>query len=214
MDYSPIRLAILDSDKLMMDAVEFGLRSLSNRIQPVVTATAWRELFVDGEFGIDVVVLDLDHAGESPTPLKIESLIARGAKVLATSLRPEPELIRVALDAGAHGYVCKAEGFDALADGIRAVTDKGSYLSEMMEFVMASAEPAPYPKLTKQEVRVLALYGNGEPIKAVASKLEIAHETARTYVKQIRAKLASAGFDVSDKVALHQFAVKYRLLEA
>jgi DNA-binding CsgD family transcriptional regulator len=65
----------------------------------------------------------------------------------------------------------------------------------------------PTPKLSAQERRVMALYGAGEPVKAVAYQLGISDETAKSYLKRIREKYRMAGFDVGTKVALRKRAI-------
>ena len=50
----------------------------------------------------------------------------------------------------------------------------------------------------------MALYGAGEPVKAVAFQLGISEETAKSYLKRIREKYRVAGFDVGTKVGAAQ----------
>ena len=61
--------------------------------------------------------------------------------------------------------------------------------------------------LSAQERRVMALYGAGQPVKAVAFQLGISEETAKSYLKRIREKYRVAGFDVGTKVALRKRAI-------
>jgi DNA-binding CsgD family transcriptional regulator len=68
------------------------------------------------------------------------------------------------------------------------------------------------PKLSAQERRVMALYGGGEPVKAVAYQLGISEETAKSYLKRIREKYRVAGYDVGTKVALRKRALQDGIL--
>ncbi len=58
----------------------------------------------------------------------------------------------------------------------------------------------------------MALYGGGEPVKAVAYQLGISEETAKSYLKRIREKYRVAGFDVGTKVALRKRAIQDGIL--
>jgi two-component system, NarL family, uhpT operon response regulator UhpA len=53
----------------------------------------------------------------------------------------------------------------------------------------------------------MALYGAGQPVKAVAFQLGISEETAKSYLKRIREKYRASGFDVGTKVALRKRAI-------
>ena len=58
----------------------------------------------------------------------------------------------------------------------------------------------------------MALYGAGEPVKAVAFQLSISEETAKSYLKRIREKYRVAGIDVGTKVALRKRAIQDGIL--
>ena len=58
----------------------------------------------------------------------------------------------------------------------------------------------------------MALYGAGEPVKAVAYQLGISEETAKSYLKRIREKYRIAGIDVGTKVALRKQAISDGIL--
>lgn len=209
-----IRLGVLDSDRLMTDGLSAWLESFSARVELVTVASQWSDLFIDGQFPYDVVLFDVTMAEKISMPVKLESMAARGVKTLAMSATPDPVIVDGAFAAGVNGYVAKTEGMLAVSEAVRGVFDTGTFLSPEVGAVLAAhrAVGAPLPKLTKQEIRVLALYAQGRTMKNVAYDLTISQETARTYVKQLRQKLADAGFNVSDKVSLHQFAVNHGLL--
>jgi DNA-binding NarL/FixJ family response regulator len=210
-----IRLGVLDRDRMMTDGLSAWLESFSDRVELVNVASSWEGLFIGTEFPYDVVLMDVTMAEDLSMPMKFQSVAGRGAKTLAMSPEPDPVIVQGAIAAGAHGYVAKTEGLMAVADAIRQVADTGSHISgEVTALLTLAAEQAPLPPLTKQEIRVLALYAQGHTMKHVAYDLSISSETARTYMKQLRQKCLDAGYNVSDKVSLHQFAVKAGLLQA
>ena len=82
----------------------------------------------------------------------------------------------------------------------------------LLDLALNAGEVGGSPKLSAQERRVMALYGGGEPVKAVAFQLSISEETAKSYLKRIREKYRVAGFDVGTKVALRKRAIEDGIL--
>ena len=103
------------------------------------------------------------------------------------------------------GRDMKSEPVENIIEAIRAARVGESYLTPELE--VALAEEGAVPKLSAQERRVMALYGAGQPVKAVAFQLGISEETAKSYLKRIREKYRAAGFDVGTKVALRKRAI-------
>jgi two-component system uhpT operon response regulator UhpA len=113
--------------------------------------------------------------------------------------------VREALGAGALGYLVKSEPVETIVEAIRAAQRGESYLSRELEEALDDDGAA--PRLSAQERRVMALYGAGQPVKAVAFQLGISEETAKGYLKRIREKYRLAGYDVGTKVALRKRAI-------
>jgi DNA-binding NarL/FixJ family response regulator len=119
----------------------------------------------------------------------------------------EPAVVREALAAGALGYLVKSEDAEMIVEAIRAATKGESFISAELDLALNAGDVGGAPKLSAQERRVMALYGAGEPVKAVAFQLGISDETAKSYLKRIREKYRVAGYDVGTKVALRKRAI-------
>jgi len=207
--HQPIRLALVDDHRMLLGALTEWIRGAADDIEMVAAVTTWPELLTHPEFPVDVVLLDLDLKDNIPVSLKIATLKTTGVKTVLMSTYSEPALVREALAAGALGYLVKSEEASMIVDAIRAAYNGKSYISAELDYALNSSANADTasPRLSAQERRVMALYGAGEPVKAVAYQLGISEETAKSYLKRIREKYRLAGYDVGTKVALRKRAI-------
>ena len=208
---SPIRLAIVDDHRMLLGALTEWIRSAADDISMVAAVTTWPELLTHPEFPVDVVLLDLDLKDNIPVSLKISTLKTTGVKTVLMSTYSEPALVREALAAGALGYLVKSEEASMIVEAIRAAHNGESFISAELDLALTGGSEGS-PRLSAQERRVMALYGAGEPVKAVAHQLGISEETAKSYLKRIREKYRLAGHDVGTKVALRKRAVRDSIL--
>ncbi|ROQ41356.1 LuxR family two component transcriptional regulator [Frondihabitans sp. PhB188] len=207
-----IRLALVDDHKMLLGALSEWIRSAADDISMVCAVASWPELLTHPEFPVDVVLLDLDLKDNLPISLKISTLKTAGVKTVLMSTYSEPNVVREALAAGALGYLVKSEDAEMIVEAIRNASVGESYISAELDLALNAAEVGGVPKLSAQERRVMALYGGGEPVKAVAYQLGISEETAKSYLKRIREKYRVAGFDVGTKVALRKRAIQDGIL--
>jgi DNA-binding NarL/FixJ family response regulator len=207
-----IRLALVDDHKMLLGALSEWIRGAASDISMVAAVASWPELLTHPEFPVDVVLLDLDLKDNIPISLKINTLKTTGVKTVLMSTYSEPNVVREALAAGALGYLVKSEDAEMIVEAIRAAAGGESYISAELDLALNAAEIGGVPKLSAQERRVMALYGGGEPVKAVAYQLGISEETAKSYLKRIREKYRVAGFDVGTKVALRKRALQDGIL--
>jgi DNA-binding NarL/FixJ family response regulator len=207
-----IRLALVDDHKMLLGALTEWIRGAASDISMVAAVTTWPELLTHAEFPVDVVLLDLDLTDNIPISLKISTLNTTGVKTVVMSTYSEPNVVREALAAGALGYLVKSEDADMIVEAIRAATRGESYVSAELDLALNAGTVGGAPKLSAQERRVMALYGGGEPVKAVAFQLSISEETAKSYLKRIREKYRVAGIDVGTKVALRKRAIQDGIL--
>ncbi|TFC42585.1 response regulator transcription factor [Cryobacterium sp. TMT1-21] len=203
---NPIRLALVDDHRMLLGALTEWIRGAADDISMVAAVTTWPELLTHPEFPVDVVLLDLDLKDNIPVSLKISTLKTAGVKTVLMSTYSEAGLVREALAAGALGYLVKSEEATMIVEAIRAAYDGESFISAELDEALSNGANGS-PRLSAQERRVMALYGAGEPVKAVAHQLGISEETAKSYLKRIREKYRLAGFDVGTKVALRKQAI-------
>jgi two-component system uhpT operon response regulator UhpA len=197
---------------MLLGALTEWVRNAAPDIDMVAAVASWPELLTHPEFPVDVVLLDLDLKDNIPVSLKISTLKTTGVRVVLMSTYSEPNVVREALAAGALGYLVKSEDAGMIVEAIRAAAEGESFVSAELDLALNSGEVGGAPKLSAQERRVMALYGGGEPVKAVAFQLGISEETAKSYLKRIREKYRVAGIDVGTKVALRKRAIQDGIL--
>jgi DNA-binding NarL/FixJ family response regulator len=197
---------------MLLGALTEWIRNAAPDIDMVAAVASWPELLTHPEFPVDVVLLDLDLKDNIPVSLKISTLKTTGVRVVLMSTYSEPNVVREALAAGALGYLVKSEDASMIVEAIRAAAEGESFVSAELDLALNSGEVGGAPKLSAQERRVMALYGGGEPVKAVAYQLGISEETAKSYLKRIREKYRVAGIDVGTKVALRKRAIQDGIL--
>ena len=206
-----IRVAIVDDHRMLLGALTEWIRSAQD-IDMVAAVASWPELLSSSAFPVDVVLLELDLKDNIPISLKIATLKTMAVKVVLMSTYSEPNVVREALAAGALGYLVKSEDASMIIEALRAAAIGESFVSAELDLALNAGEVGGSPKLSAQERRVMALYGGGEPVKAVAFQLSISEETAKSYLKRIREKYRVAGFDVGTKVALRKRAIEDGIL--
>jgi DNA-binding NarL/FixJ family response regulator len=207
-----IRLALVDDHRMLLGALTEWIRGAASDIDMVAAVTTWPELLSHPEFPVDVVLLDVDLKDNIPISLKISTLKTTGVKTVLMSTYSEPNVVREALGAGALGYLVKSEEAQMIVEAIRSASKGESYISAELDLALNASDVGGAPKLSAQERRVMALYGGGEPVKAVAFQLGISEETAKSYLKRIREKYRVAGIDVGTKVALRKRAIQDGIL--
>lgn len=208
----PIRIAIVDDHKMLLGALTEWIRNAADDITMVAAVATWPELLTHPEFPVDVVLLDLDLKDNIPVSLKLSTLRTTGVRTVLMSTYSEPAVVREALAAGALGYLVKSEDADMIVEALRAASKDESFISAELDLALNAGDVGGAPKLSAQERRVMALYGAGEPVKAVAFQLGISDETAKSYLKRIREKYRVAGYDVGTKVALRKRAIQDGIL--
>jgi DNA-binding NarL/FixJ family response regulator len=211
-DTPPIRIALVDDHKMLLGALTEWIRGAAADIDMVAAVDTWPALLTHANFPVDVVLLDLDLKDNIPVSLKISTLNTAGVKTVLMSTYSEANVVREALAAGALGYIVKSEDADMIVEAIRLAARGESYISAELDLAINAGEVGGAPKLSAQERRVMALYGAGEPVKAVAFQLSISEETAKSYLKRIREKYRVAGIDVGTKVALRKRAIQDGIL--
>ena len=197
---------------MLLGALTEWIRNAAPDIDMLAAVASWPELLTSPEFPVDVVLLDLDLKDNIPVSLKISTLKTTGVRTVLMSTYSEPNVVREALAAGALGYLVKSEDAGMIVEAIRAAAEGESFVSAELDLALNSGEVGGAPKLSAQERRVMALYGGGEPVKAVAFQLGISEETAKSYLKRIREKYRVAGIDVGTKVALRKRAIQDGIL--
>ncbi len=145
----------------------------------------------------DLLLLDLSLGDESGLDL-IEDVKASGIKVLIYTMHDDPRQIRLALAAGADGYVTKREISSILYEAVHAIRAGQLYLSPV---ALASINNQGMPdklgslveRLSPRELAIFKQIGRGCSKSEIAETLEISTSTVETHYTRIIAKLECSG---------------------
>ena len=193
--FAPIRLLLVD-DHPVMRAGMANVLAMDPSFQVVAQAD-------DGETALvlwaqhqpDVTLLDISMGGidgiETLRRLRVDHPSAR---VLILTSSDANENVRLALKAGACGYVTKNIRAAELAEAIRTAHAGGQILSEELKRKLTEDEGSRH--LTAREMEVLGLVRQGFTNNEIGRLLGISERTARAHMGTILEKL-----NASDRAA-------------
>lgn len=116
-------------------------------------------------------------------------------EVVAMTSFVEESKVRLALEAGAAGYLLKDADADQVADAVRGAVAGRTHLDPVVARLLADSVRGPRRPggdLTPREREVLALVAEGASNRQIAQRLVVSERTARTHVSAILAKLGLA----------------------
>lgn len=129
----------------------------------------------------DVILLDLTLPGEEGLALLRElELMGLPIPVVVISSRDDEEAVRMAVAAGASGFLCKSAPPAALLQTLKQI-QAGDTCFPTNAFRPCS----PGSQLTSRQREVLALLAKGLPNKAICRTLDISEHTIKSHLKTI-----------------------------
>ncbi len=197
-----IELAAVEDNRLLVD----GLRAWATTQPDICLAEVYAT--VDGLLRAaspryDVVLLNPLLRADPDPGVNVGRLIGAGYRVLVVDGSAELSMVAGCLAAGAHGYLTRDHDGPALAATIRLIAAGGTAWSLGPTKALGDEGPG-RPPLSEREHRVLMAYVSGLTLDATARRLGISPETARTYLKRVKAKYHRAGLPVYTKLDLAQ----------
>ena len=140
----------------------------------------------------DVVLMDA-RLPEMSGIEAMSAILADGTrvKVIIFTAYADEDLLWEALDAGAHGFVLKEAGGEALLAAIHQVHGGEPYVEPRLapDFLRQLSRPRADSVLSSREREILQLLADGCSNREVSERLVLSVETVKTHVKHILAKL-------------------------
>jgi two-component system, NarL family, nitrate/nitrite response regulator NarL len=193
-----IEFAAIDDNLLLIDGLRAWAQTLADmRLTAVATAV---EDLPDSE-RYDVVLLNPALRAEPDPAVNVRRLIAAGNRVLVVDGSADLAMLPRSLAAGAHGYLTRDHDTTALASTLRSIAAGGNAWSPGPTRAPGYDGPG-RPPLSEREHSVLMAYASGLTLDSAARSLGISPETARTYLKRVKAKYQQAGLPVYTKLDL------------
>lgn len=198
---------MIDDHGVFRGALEAYL-ARDSKLAVVASLSGWAEFLVHPDYPADVVLLDLDLQDDIPATIKIRALVASGARVVVVSSFAEAKFVLPALRAGVHGFVPKRAELREVGEAVTAAARGDSYVTQELACMTLQDRDPTRPNLSDQELRILALYAAGLPLKSAARRAGITYETAKTYLGRVRGKYDAAGRPARSKIDLRRVAVE------
>ncbi|MGW0468980.1 response regulator [Streptomyces sp. NPDC003027] len=186
-----IRLLLADDHPV----VRAGLRAVLDT-EPGFTvvgeaATAERAVELAAAGGVDVVLMDLQfgpgmHGSEATAAI---TAVAGGPRVLVLTTYDTDTDILAAVEAGASGYLLKDAPPEELAAAVRTAAAGQSALAPAVAHRLMDRMRTPAEALTKRELEVLELVGEGLSNQQISKRLFLSQATVKSHLVHIFAKL-------------------------
>jgi two-component system, NarL family, nitrate/nitrite response regulator NarL len=182
-------VVICDGNRILSEALAAALGACDGEMTAVATSSAGACVAAVTEYRPDVCVLD-PHLPAAEDGLRLIGEIrdrCPGLAVLVFSDASDPDTWVQARRLGIAGLVGKNRSVSQIADALRAIA-AGEPVFDPVPPLGAPRPPAPFV-LTPREEEVLRRIAAGQHTRQMASEMDIATSTLRTYVKNVFAKL-------------------------
>jgi two-component system NarL family response regulator len=193
-----LRVLLADDHQLVREALRLMLE-MEPDIEVVALATNGTEVpRLAKQLNVDVVCMDIAMPGMNGIETT-ERLLAScpDIKVIGLSAYVDPRFILDMLQAGAVGYVTKADAGDELLRAVRAVSRNQNYLCPAAAAVVTSSMRSNNPQqgrgcntqLSARERQVLQMVAEGHTSPGIAQMLHIAPSTVEVHRRNLMRKL-------------------------
>jgi DNA-binding NarL/FixJ family response regulator len=214
-----LRILIADDH----DIVRGGLRTLLSS-QPgwviCAEASTGREAITKAEqHRPDIVIMDLamPHLNGLEATRRIRKMLPK-TEILILTLHYAEQLVRDAVEAGAHAYILKSDAERDLLIAVKALANRGSFFTAgAAQIIIDSAlnkdlESKPgrlkHKRLTSREREIVQLVAEGKSSKEVAGMLGLSTKTAETHRANLMRKL-----ELHSVSELVRYAIRNRVIE-
>jgi len=167
----------------------------------------------------DVVIMDLSMSdGDGLTATRDITAAGDGTRVLVLTMHAEEAYLEAVLEAGASGYLGKANADRDLVEAVHAVARGEIFVQPTAARVLAqgarrrdeqATERARYERLTDREREVMRLIAEGYTAPEIGEQLAISPKTVDTYKQRVNDKLG-----LTHRADYVKLALKLGLLQA
>jgi DNA-binding NarL/FixJ family response regulator len=179
-----VRVVLVDDHPAILDALG-GAVGEAVDLELVATARSLGEvlrlLTGTDRTACDVVVSDVQLAGEAEGLRLLDAVGPDGPAVLLLSSFDQPPLIRTAFERGAAGYLRKTSEVADILEAIRTVAAGGTAFSASMLRAIRSAPRRP----SDREIEVLTLVCGGASNDEVGAQLGVTEKTVESHLRRL-----------------------------
>jgi DNA-binding NarL/FixJ family response regulator len=186
-----IRLLLADDHPVVRAGLHAVLDTEPDFAVVAEAATAERAVELAAAGGVDVVLMDLQfgpgmHGSEATAAI---TAAPGGPKVLVLTTYDTDADILAAVEAGASGYLLKDAPPEELAAAVRTAAAGQSALAPAVAHRLMDRMRTPAEALTKRELEVLQLVGEGLSNQQISKALFLSQATVKSHLVHIFAKL-------------------------
>lgn len=205
----PKTVVLCDDHEIVRDAIRSRMAN-SDQVEIIGEATDGEDVVeVVAKLKPDVLIIDV----ELPKRDGIETTRAMldqfpDLEVVIFTAHAQPDLLALAVRAGAKGYVLKSSPADDIAEAVMSVTNGKTYFRGEFEQGRAT-EVEKLLGLSGRERQILELLADGLRVKDIADDLGLSPATIHTHVRNAIAKL-----EVDTRTEAVALAVRFSYLSA
>jgi DNA-binding NarL/FixJ family response regulator len=206
-----IRTLIADDHDLVRSGMKLLLEMIDG-VEVVYEARSGSELLAAAQrLAPDLLVTDItmpDMDGLSALA-KLREIGLPDLRVLVVSMHDSPDVIRRAVQLGAHAYVMKGSPPQELEQAVRNVMSGRAYFSpEVTQRLLTAGEPQAEDVLTERQLEILKLIASGFASKEIAFKLGLSSKTVDVHRSRIMERL-----NIGDIASLTLYSVRQGLVD-
>jgi len=217
-DVRAVRILIADDHELVRQGMRTILQSEPGWTVCGEATNGRQAVTMTLDLKPDLVVLDIAMPELNGVEVIRQIRRVLDVPILIVTMYDADDVLREATDAGANGYVLKAEAGRTLVNSARTILHQGGIVSDRARPGAADTAgpggltpPLRQPRgreLTGREREVLQLLVEGRGNKEIASSLGITTKTAETHRARIMAKL-----NMHSMSELVRYAIRNRIIE-
>jgi DNA-binding NarL/FixJ family response regulator len=186
-----VRLLLADDHPVVRAGLRAVLATEPGFSVVAEAATAERAVELAAAGGVDVVLMDLQfgtgmHGVEATAAV---TALPGGPKVLVLTTYDTDADILAAVEAGASGYLLKDAPPEELAAAVRTAAAGQSALAPAVAHRLMDRMRTPAQALTKRELEVLQLVGEGLSNQQISKALFLSQATVKSHLVHVFAKL-------------------------
>ncbi|TPX05391.1 response regulator transcription factor, partial [Schumannella luteola] len=179
-------MAILDDHEVLLDTLSTWIGQHAPDFDVVLGAANWLQLVQSPAFPTDLVFIDLQLKEPISIEARVRTCRAAGAKVIVLSSLDTREARDRAFAAGASEFLSKSLPMTAVMAAARRVMGIDAADEAGAEREATAPLQQLKPKLSPGEEEAFKLYVSGYSTIAVAERMNVQYETAKTYLRRVR----------------------------
>jgi DNA-binding NarL/FixJ family response regulator len=205
---APKRVVLCDDHEIVREAIKARMAG-EDGVEIVGEAADGDECIVRVmELQPDVAIIDIELPGIDGIEVTRKILEARPeTRVIVFTAHAQPDLLSLAMRAGASGYVLKSAPPEDIARAVETVAGGDTFVGTDLK--TGAGELQKLLDLTPRERQVLELLAEGLRVKEIAERLTLSPATVHTHVRNAIAKL-----EVDTRTEAVALAVRFSYLGA